>query len=142
MRLWSIHPRYLDRQGLVACWREALLARKVLEGGTRGYRHHPQLLRFRRSGNPVGAINAYLLALWKEACRRGYRFDRGKIGAPVSRSRIPVTRGQLVFELDRLKSKSVVRSPSHHAVLASLARIEPHPLFRAVRGDVEPWERP
>jgi len=141
MRLWSIHPKYLDRQGLVACWREALLARKVLEGKTRGYRRHPQLLRFRKSRNPVGAINGYLLALWKEACRRGYFFDRKKIGTPVSRSRIPVTRGQLDFELDHLRSKSALRSPSHHADLASQVWVEPHPLFRSVRGPAEPWER-
>jgi len=30
MRLWTIHPKYLDRQGLLALWREALLAQKVL----------------------------------------------------------------------------------------------------------------
>jgi hypothetical protein len=41
-----VHPRYLDTAGLTACWREALLAQKVLTGGTRGYRRHPQLERF------------------------------------------------------------------------------------------------
>ena len=46
MRLWSVHPRYLDTAGLTACWREALLAQKVLTGATRGYRRHPQLERF------------------------------------------------------------------------------------------------
>ena len=40
-------------QGLVALWREALLARAVLRGKTRGYRHHPQLHRFRASATPV-----------------------------------------------------------------------------------------
>jgi hypothetical protein len=43
MRLWSLHPQYLDPQGLVALWREALLAQAVLRGKTRGYKHHPQL---------------------------------------------------------------------------------------------------
>ena len=47
MRLWSVHPLHLDRQGLTACWREALLAQAVLAGRTRGYRAHPQLERFR-----------------------------------------------------------------------------------------------
>ncbi|WP_338140756.1 pyrimidine dimer DNA glycosylase/endonuclease V [Candidatus Nitrotoga sp. 1052] len=26
MRLWTLHPCYLDSRGLVALWREALLA--------------------------------------------------------------------------------------------------------------------
>ena len=56
MRLWSIHPRSLDARGLVALWREGLLARKVLRGRTRGYRHHPQLQRFRDLRDPVAAI--------------------------------------------------------------------------------------
>ncbi|HKX52383.1 MAG TPA: pyrimidine dimer DNA glycosylase/endonuclease V [Nitrosospira sp.] len=37
MRLWTLHPRYLDTKGLVAAWREALLAQKVLSGLTSGY---------------------------------------------------------------------------------------------------------
>ena len=53
MRLWSLDPAHLDRQGLVACWREALLAQAVLAGRTRGYRHHPQLERFRVVPGPV-----------------------------------------------------------------------------------------
>ncbi|MFN3505685.1 MAG: pyrimidine dimer DNA glycosylase/endonuclease V, partial [Caldimicrobium sp.] len=60
MRLWSIHPMYLDARGLVALWREALLARKVLIGETSGYRNHPQLVRFKRSASPLDAINRYL----------------------------------------------------------------------------------
>ena len=49
MRLWSLHPKYLDIKGLVACWREGLLARKVLLDQTKGYKNHPQLIRFNRS---------------------------------------------------------------------------------------------
>ena len=36
MRLWSLHPRYLDAKGLVALWREGLLAQAVLKGQTKG----------------------------------------------------------------------------------------------------------
>jgi hypothetical protein len=43
MRLWSLHPQYLDPAGLVAVWREGLLARAVFAGQTTGYKHHPQL---------------------------------------------------------------------------------------------------
>lgn len=56
MRLWSVHPKYLDTRGLTACWREGLLARKVLLGQTKGYRNHPQLIRFRNTQNPVAAV--------------------------------------------------------------------------------------
>ncbi|MFZ2406304.1 MAG: pyrimidine dimer DNA glycosylase/endonuclease V [Methylobacter sp.] len=38
--------------GLLALWREALLAQKVLRGESRGYRHHPQLARFRELVDP------------------------------------------------------------------------------------------
>jgi len=38
MRLWTIHPKYLDAKGLVALWRETLLAKHVLEGKTPGYK--------------------------------------------------------------------------------------------------------
>src|SRR5690606_41710659 len=81
MRLWSVHPRYLDRQGLLALWREGLLARAVLRGKTRGYRRHPQLERFRAHASPRRAISAYLAAVHAEAAMRGYAFDRSKIGA-------------------------------------------------------------
>ena len=37
MRLWSLHPRCLDAKGLVALWREGLLAQEVLRGKTRDY---------------------------------------------------------------------------------------------------------
>jgi len=80
LRLWTVHPKYLDARGLVALWREALLAKRVLEGRTRGYRHHPQLTRFRAHPDPVAAIDAYLAGVYEEACRRGYRFDATRGG--------------------------------------------------------------
>ena len=79
MRLWTIHPRYLDAMGLVAAWREALLAQKVLAGETRGYRHHPQLARFQAERDPLAAIGAFLAGLAGEAKIRGYSFDATKI---------------------------------------------------------------
>ena len=47
MRLWTVHPKYLGRQGLTGLRREALLAQAGLSGLTRGYRSHLQLLRFK-----------------------------------------------------------------------------------------------
>src|SRR3984885_10557960 len=98
MRLWTIHPQYLDSKGLVALWREALLARAVLRGRTRGYRHHPQLQRFRAHALPRSAISAYLAAIYSEATARGYTFDRRKIGPQRSVDPIPITTGQISYE--------------------------------------------
>lgn len=139
MRLWSLHPRYLDAKGLVALWREGLLAQKVLAGQTRGYRHHPQLARFRAQRNPQGAIAAYLREVQREATRRGYHFDASKIGR-ASRVRLNVTRGQMQYELAHLRAKLARRDPAALQRLATLQDAEPHPLFDVVAGEVEPWE--
>ncbi|MPV37867.1 pyrimidine dimer DNA glycosylase/endonuclease V [Georgenia subflava] len=84
MRLWSLDPQYLDRQGLTACWREALLAQAVLAGRTRGYLNHSQLHRFRAQADPVAAVGAYLVGIAAEATTRGYRFDTGRIDRPAA----------------------------------------------------------
>lgn len=142
MRLWSLHPRHLDRAGLVAGWREALLAQAVLAGRTTGYRHHPQLIRFRESAEPQESIGAFLSGLWDEATARGYRFDRGKILAPGPvRQPLPVTQGQLEFEWSHLGDKLAHRSPADAERWKSCSP-SAHPLFVVVPGEVEGWERP
>ena len=141
MRLWTLHPRYLDAPGLVALWREGLLARAVLRGRTRGYRHHPQLLRFRRSGRPVACINRDLAAVHREAARRGYAFDRSRFGPVIAVEPIPETRGQLQHEWVHLLAKLRRRRPERYAALSGLVRPAPHPLFRIVPGAVREWER-
>lgn len=142
MRLWSLHPMYLDGRGLVAVWREALLAQAVLRDRTRGYRHHPQVLRFRACPQPLGAIGAYLRAVRAEARNRGYRFTpQGISHAPCSEP-IPVTRGQIEYEWSRLMAKLAVRDPARHAQLAAVRRPRAHPLFKIVPGAIEPWEGP
>src|SRR5450755_3950490 len=98
MRLWTLHPRYLDAKGLVAPWREALLAQKVLQGGTRGYKHHPQLARFRSHERPLQAMAAFLAGIAEEAQRRGYHFDTSKISHRRLRSQLDETSGQLLYE--------------------------------------------
>ena len=141
MRIWSLHPEYLDARGLVALWREALLAQAVLRDATRGYRHHPQLARFRRRRSPAGAIAEYLRHVHAEALARGYRFDRGLIGSVGPRARIPVTRGQIELEWAHLKAKLERRDPARAARCEAVASPAPHPLFRVVPGGVEAWER-
>jgi hypothetical protein len=141
MRLWSLHPRYLDRQGLLALWREALLARAVLRGLTRGYRHHPQLARFSAHRSPCGAISAYLGAIHDEATVRGYSFERSKVGRLRDVECIRVTRGQLEFEWQHLLAKLAKRSPAHYQKLRLIRTPSCHPLVRLRAGDVEAWER-
>ena len=142
MRLWSLHPRYLDAQGLVALWREALLARAVLRGATRGYRRHPQLDRFREHPAPRLAINAYLAAVHAESQARGYRFDRSRFG-PVRGevAALPLNEGQLDLEWRHLLAKLEVRDPALHARWCGQARPDCHPLFRLQPGPVAAWER-
>lgn len=140
MRLWSLHPTYLDSKGLVAAWREGLLAQGVLEGRTRGYRHHPQLARFLTAPHPVAAIGRYLAAIYAEATRRGYHFDITRIHEPGSTAtRIPVTSGQLRYEQRLLAAKLARRAPDR--TLPPAGRPRPHPLFRSVEGGVAAWER-
>lgn len=141
MRLWTLHPRYLDPQGLVALWREALLARAVLRGQTRGYRQHPQLQRFRALAAPVSAIDAYLRAVHAEALARGYAFDAGKIGRRRTVAPVPATRGQLEHEWRHLLAKLAVRNPALHERWHGIGVPDCHPLFRVSEGPVEAWER-
>lgn len=139
MRVWSLHPRHLDQKGLVACWRETLLAQKVLLGETKGYRNHPQLLRFRAQPDPVASIGVYLRGIHDEAVARGYHFDEGKIVSRAPAERIDVTEGQLTFEAAHLRAKLEVRDPAR---LAELPQVPgPHPLFRVIPGGVEDWEK-
>jgi len=150
MRLWSVHPRYLDRQGLTAAWREALLAQAVLAGRTKGYRNHPQLRRFAATTDPVSTVGAYLEAIASEAADRGYRYDRARINERPEGSdwqgSLEVTTGQLEYEWGHLVGKLSLRSPDW---LAGLRSAEPavdsdppatHPLFRRVDGPVADWE--
>ena len=141
MRLWSLHPQYLDRQGLLALWREALLAQKVLNGQTTGYRNHPQLDRFKEHSHPRKAIAVYLRAVWKEAKKRGYDFDLGKIKAGRTRKKIRVTQGQLQYEFQWLCRKLKKRSSGQYRLIASTGKICPHPFFRPIKGPAEGWER-
>lgn len=142
MRLWTLHPRYLDAQGLVALWREALLARAVLRGQTRGYRHHPQLGRFRAHPRPRAAISAFLADVHAESRAREYSFDAGKIGAVrTDLVRIAATSGQLDYEWRHLLGKLRVRNPDVFERWHKLEEPEAHPLSKIVPGGIEQWER-
>ena len=141
MRLWTLHPRYLDARGLVAAWREALLAQKVLAGATKGYTHHPQLARFRSHPKPVQAMAAFLTGIAEEAQRRGYHFDASKISGHKLRSQIEETSGQLLYEWAHLRAKLRKRVPEVYRQIRLVKTPEAHPLFRIVPGGIREWER-
>lgn len=140
MRLWSIHPEYLDAKGLVALWREGLLAQKVLLGETRGYKNHPQLMRFKKSKNALGAIATYLRYVAEEAKKRGYRFNSEKILNKRINSKIFVTSGQIDYEFGHLLRKLKDRDPDLYNNIKNVKNIKLHPLFKKNNGNIEEWE--
>ncbi len=142
MRLWSLHPKYLDSKGLVALWREVLLAQNVLIGNTKGYKNHPQLIRFKEQDNPILAIGTYLLYVQQEATHRGYNFNADKIQqSDLHLKPIAVTDGQLAFELNHLQKKLEVRDPIKLHEINSVIIPETHPYFFTIKGAVADWER-
>lgn len=142
MRLWSLHPQHLDAKGLVALWREALLAQRVLQGRTRGYTRHPQLERFRAAPVPEAAIARYLRGVLAEAQARGYHFNAQLIAAADTQQTLPVSEGQLGYEWGHLLAKLQQRAPALYAQQAALASPQAHPLFYVVPGPLAAWERP
>lgn len=141
MRIWSIHPQYLDSKGLVALWRETLLAKNVLAGKTKGYKNHPQLNRFKATSAPLQSINRYLVGVYEEAVKRGYHFNDEKIDWHITdKDKIIVTQGQLDYEFKHLLNKLQHRQPSQFAMLKTVTDIQVHPLFSIIEGDVETWE--
>ncbi len=140
MRIWSIHPRYLDTKGLVALWREALLAKYVMEGKTKGYKNHPQLIRFETGKKPFDSINQYLSVVYKEAVNRGYNFDKNKVQWSFKPVELTVTKGQIKYETIHLKKKLKLRDISKYNDLITQKEILAHPLFKIIDGEIEDWE--
>lgn len=141
MRLWSLHPKHLDPQGLIALWRETLLAQAVLRDETRGYRNHPQLDRFKNQSAPLAAISLYLRAVHAEAKMRGYSFDKSKIKPTSKTVTLTVTSGQMAYEWAHLLAKLKERSPALYLKWLATEAPEAHPIFQVQAGEVEPWER-
>jgi hypothetical protein len=140
MRIWSLHPKYLDSRGLVALWRETLLAKHVLQGKTKGYINHPQLNRFKKLKRPVEAVDQYLKAVLVEAESRGYNFNADKISEKFGKIKMNITKGQMTYESAHLLNKLKARDQGRYKQLKSLKHFEPHPMFRIVKGEIESWE--
>ncbi|MFV0211018.1 pyrimidine dimer DNA glycosylase/endonuclease V [Empedobacter falsenii] len=140
MRIWSVHPKYLDAKGIVALWRETLLAKNVLVGNTKGYKNHPQLSRFKSVEKPIEAINQYLAEIWDEATRRGYNFDRNKIDFDFQKIKIDVTTGQMDYEFSHLLKKLEHRDIERYSHLKDFKAIESCEIFSVKEGEIEKWE--
>ncbi len=141
MRLWSIHPKYLDVKGIVALWRETLLAKNVLEGNTKGYKNHPQLKRFKKYENPISAINQYLYEIYIEAKSKGYNFDKNKCKNLNLKKAIYVTDKQVEYEFEHLKRKLKTRNPEKFNEIKNIKNIEIHSLFKIKKGEIATWEK-
>jgi len=141
MRLWSLHPRYLDSKGLVALWREGLLARAVLLGLTKGYQNHPQVIRFRNHPEPLSAIDYFLEQVYLESMQRGYHFSADKITLGQYPQTIPVRLGQVEYEIAHLSRKLAARCPERLPILTNNLSPQLNPLFVVVPGEVESWEK-
>lgn len=143
MRLWSLHPKYLDSKGLVAVWREALLAKNVLLGKTKGYVNHPQLTRFRNSEEPINYINLYLSNIYNESLVRGYVFDKSKftICSNLVTRPINVTSGQVEYEWLYLLNKLKERERDKYEQIKGEKEIKLNSVFKMVQGPVEKWEK-
>lgn len=140
MRIWSLHPAYLDTKGLVALWRETLLAKNVLEGNTKGYKNHPQLIRFKNAENPIQLINQYLSVVFQESLKRGYHFNQDKFKIDFQPQKLTVTQGQLNFEMQHLLKKLKNRDPHKYQEVINNKNRVPHPIFEVIEGTIEVWE--
>ena len=140
MRIWSLHLKYLDAKGLVALWRETLLAQHVLEGKTKGYKNHPQLIRFKKSKYPIDAINYYLKFIFEEAESRGYHFSEEKFDSHCKKVKLSVTDGQMKYEMEHLLKKLKTRDPVLFKKIKSIKEFIPHPMFTITKGEIEDWE--
>lgn len=129
MLLWSLHPKYLDTKGLGAAWFEGLIARSTLTGKTEGWKHHPQLLRFKNQPDPVAAIDSYLEPVYREGIRRGFRYNPELFNPAAPPVRMAVSRTQLEAEYGRLLEKLKRRNPEKYDAIKDLKQVEPHPMF-------------
>jgi hypothetical protein len=143
MRIWSLHPSLLDQKGLTAVWRETLLAKHVLEGKTKGYKNHPQLLRFKQSTLTLPSINYYLSHIQQEATTRGYNFDKSKINfesfEEITDGFLTVNNKQLEYEFQHLLKKLQLRDTAKFEAVKN-TKPNTHPLFKVVEGEIESWE--
>ena len=131
MSLCTIHPKYLDKQGLISLWREGLLAQKVLNGEVNIQLNSPLWEKLKKSQNPLRAIGAYLSFVAAEGARRGYKFSHEKILYPNFESyEIKVKPQDLIFEMTHLRNKLKMRDQHKWDEISKVSEVSPHPFIR------------
>lgn len=130
MCLWSIHPKYLDKLGLIALWREGLLAQKALSVPSTQYIRHSELERFKNNENPLKAIGSYLCYVAAEGAKRGYNFTHERIVYPnFDDYLIIINDDTLNLEVKNLKNKLKLRDKTKFKELTEMSKIESNPAF-------------
>lgn len=146
MRIWSIHPKYLDTKRLTAQWREALLCKSILEGKTKSYTKHPQYLKLLKLKNPYQFINFFLLTIWEESQKRGYKYDKSKINLDevkiFDNVYLDVTIEQLKYEFCHMLQKMNNDDPQYLKNIIFLKKegIISNPLFNSIDGNIMNFE--
>jgi hypothetical protein len=142
MRIWSLHPKYLDSKGAVAMWREGLLARKVLLGQTKGYTNHPQLNRFKSSSKPIALLDNILFELADYFNNTyNFKFDMNKIECNEIVDPLTVSICQLNYEFWHLQNKLFLRSRHQFFKNLNDSQIQPNQIFNIVGGPIADWEK-
>lgn len=139
MSLWVVHPKYLDKQGLVSVWREGLRAQKILSGETACSSNQMLVRQFAADPQPMKAIGAYLSFIAAEGARRGYKFGHEKIKCPnFDETAVPLEPKDLVFEMKDLRRRLKARDKDKWRETVKVEKIEPHP---GLRGSVMPMSK-
>jgi hypothetical protein len=157
VRLWSIHPEYLDRMGLLGLWREALLAQQVLHGETENYKNHSHMQRFYAlpKEDAMQYMSDYLFFVWQEGKLRGYKLNVNHIKDPRNggslsgspRKLFTVSSGQLALEYQILCMRTRNRDHKHFLGLEDkypshrMWVPKPNPVFTLIHGRKEEWEK-
>ncbi|MGA2330817.1 MAG: hypothetical protein ABSG75_03575 [Syntrophales bacterium] len=64
-----------------------------------------------------------------------------KIGSKKRCSKIPVSDGQLRYELNHLKTKLKLRDTARYKKTLAVKKSRLHPLFKVIKSGIESWER-
>lgn len=159
MRLWTIHPSFLDQKGLCGLWRETLVGLKALEKGPGApWYNHPQLARFKVYPNGLAMLAEYAEHVLDEGHKRGYNFNTALLEPYLELYEmnfdgcIMVTKGQFDYEVEHFIRKLASRDEMRYQLYMEKMgprslyqpKIEvfvPNPVFRIVDGPIEVWEK-
>lgn len=143
MRVWTIHPKYLNRKELSACWHDGLRALKVLSEPEKYQRFYEGLSVFRVQSEPVYALAKYLQAIGKEGVKRGLQMDLSLLPEVPKdfRLKIPVSEERIASERKLLTKRLAGLGRWHLRKFQSMLPGRTNPLF-FVQNDnhPSPWE--